>query len=133
MDVIDLLIRLLMAFLYLFLGVRSSTEGPPTSIGQTFRSETAIYDVQVIVQESLPMRVQLQVRGEHADGCELPVIVTQGRAGNTITVEIYREIPADTFCPMILQPYEDTIPIDGTFEPGSYVFIVNGFVVEQTL
>jgi hypothetical protein len=34
---------------------------------------------------------------------------------------------------MILRPYNDTIPLDGTFEPGDYVFIVNEFVVERTL
>ena len=34
---------------------------------------------------------------------------------------------------MMLQPYEDTIQVEGNFEPGDYVITVNGFVVEVTL
>jgi hypothetical protein len=55
------------------------------------------------------------------------------REGNTVTVSIYRELPLDLMCPMILQPYEATIPLEGGFEPGEYVFRVNDFVLEQTL
>ena len=48
-------------------------------------------------------------------------------------VEVYQEIPPDVLCPMILRPYNDTIRLEGDFEPGDYIFQVNDFVVEQTL
>ena len=101
--------------------------------GDFIRSYTNIHNVEVIVLESFPMQVELHITGEHPDGCELPVVVDQQRDGNTVTVEIYRELPADVFCPMVLQPYDDTIKLDGNFEPGDYVFKVNDFVVEATL
>ena len=79
------------------------------------------------------MQVQLHVTGEQPDGCDFPVIVEQAREGNTVTVSIYREVPLAVMCPMILLPYDDTIPLAGNFEPGDYVFQVNDFVVQQTL
>jgi hypothetical protein len=130
-QLLALLIQMLLGFFFL-VGSRPSIV-PPDMGSEPLRSVTNIYAVEVIVQESMPMQVQLHVRGEHPDGCELPVIVEQMRSGNEITVMIYRELPPDVFCPMILQPYEDTIQLDGNFEPGDYVFRVNDTVVEKTL
>lgn len=137
-SLIDILVRVMMLFFTGFLfGVQSTIERPdepPEALTvPATQSFSTIYDVEVLVMESFPMQVQLVVTGEHGDGCDLPVIVEQAREGNTVTVSIYREIPADTFCPMMLQPYEDNIMLEGTFEPGDYVFVVNEFVVEQTL
>jgi inhibitor of cysteine peptidase len=137
MDLIDLLIRLLTGLVMLwFTGTSSSVPTPPSDgrpNSQTYRALTNISSVEVIVLESFPMQVQLHIRGEHPDGCEFPVVVEQRREGNTVTVEVYREVPIDVMCPMILRPYDDTIRLDGTFEPGHYVFQVNDFIVEQTL
>lgn len=83
---------------------------------------TNIFRVDVQVKE---MRISLDVEGEHPDGCEYPVIVDQTRRGNTVDVEVYREVPADVICPMILKPYRDMIQLDGEFEPGDYTINVN--------
>lgn len=88
---------------------------------------TNILDVTVKIAKSEATRVSLDVRGEHPDGCDLPVLVKQARQGNTITVEVYREVPADMFCPMILQPYQDTIQLNGDFGPGEYIINVNTY------
>ena len=144
MNLTELLIWLLTIFFTLFfLGAApvSRPVEPPTFPTPTpfeaqsaaARSETIIDNVEVIVLESFPMQVQLHVTGTQPDGCELPVIVEQSREDNSVTVEIYREVPGDVFCPMVLLPYEDTIMIEGNFEPGEYVFRVNGFVVETDL
>lgn len=137
MELISILIRLLMGlFMWFFVGTSTSVPArpvePPSGEG-TFRSPTTITNVEVIVLESFPMQVRLHVTGEQPDGCDFPVIVEQGRSGNTITVQVYREVPITVMCPMILLPYDDTIPLAGNFEPGDYVFIVNDFIVEQTL
>jgi hypothetical protein len=86
---------------------------------------TNIFRVDVKVMESQPMRISLDVEGEHPDGCEYPVIVDQTRQGNTVDIEVYREVPADVICPMILKPYRDRISVDGSFESGEYTINVN--------
>ena len=92
---------------------------------------TNILSVDVNVSEAKPLQVSLNVEGEHPDGCDYPVLVGQARQGNSIQVEVYREVPADVICPMILRPYKDKIHLDGSFEPGSYSIIVNSHT--QTL
>lgn len=87
---------------------------------------TNINSVTVNVMESSPMQMSLDINGEHPDGCDYPVMVDQERDGNTITVTVYREVPLDVMCPMMLNPYEATISLDGTFESGSYTITVNG-------
>lgn len=96
------------------------------------RVPVAIENVEVVVLESYPMQLQLNVTGYH-DGCEFPVQVEQRREGNTVTVEIYREMPADTVCPMIAIPYEATIALEGGFESGTYTLHVNEYVTEIDL
>lgn len=70
-------------------------------------------------------RISLAVAGEHPDGCDFPVLVDQSRDGNKIYVEVYREVPADVFCPMILQPYQGSVQIEGSFAAGEYTIQVN--------
>ena len=86
---------------------------------------TNIMRVDVHVGDARPARVSLEVEGEHPDGCDFPVLVDQTRAGNRINVEIYREVPADVICPMILRPYKGRIQLDGRFDKGSYSIAVN--------
>ena len=88
---------------------------------------TNILDVTVKIEKSERTRVSLDVQGEHPDGCDFPVIVKQARQGNSVTVEVYREVPADVFCPMILKPYQDTIQLEGDFAPGEYIINVNTY------
>ena len=94
-------------------------------VRETEKVMTNIFRVDVSVAESNPTQITLDVSGEHPDGCELPVHVAQSREGNAIQVEVYRELPVDMVCPMILRPYQDTIQLDGAFEAGSYSISVN--------
>lgn len=86
---------------------------------------TNISRVDVNVSRSKPLQIRLDVEGEHPDGCEYPVIVGQSRRDNIVNIEVYREVPADVICPMILKPYRDTILLDGNFESGEYRINVN--------
>ena len=134
MDLIGILIRLLLALFYgFFLGQETSVTTPLASDANNFRSYTLIESVDVVVMESFPMQINLVVTGTQPDGCQLPVIVTQAREGNTVTVEIYRDMPMDMICTAVLVPYEDTIRLDGGFESGSYTFHINDVVIERDL
>ena len=88
---------------------------------------TNILNVTVKIVKSESIQVSLDVKGEHPDGCDFPAVVNQARQGNTITVEVFREVPVDMFCPMILKPYQDTIRLDGDFAPGEYIINVNTY------
>jgi hypothetical protein len=95
--------------------------------GNLMQVDTVIESVDVLVLESFPMQLNLVVKGYQPDGCELPVIVEQQREGNLVTVHIYRELPPDVMCTMIIVPYEETIQIEGGFEGGTIEIRVNEF------
>ncbi len=86
---------------------------------------TNILSVDVNVSETDPPRISLDVYGEHPDGCEYPVRVEQSRDGSTVSIEVFRNVPADVFCPMILKPYQGAILLEGSFESGAYTIKVN--------
>ncbi len=96
------------------------------TMSDTSKVMTNINSVTVNVMESSPMQISIDVNGEHPDGCDYPVMVDQEQDGNDITVTIYRQVPLDVMCPMMLNPYEATISLDGTFESGTYEITVNG-------
>jgi hypothetical protein len=128
---IEIIIRILLGLL-MFLGVSEQAAPPPTS-EPTFHSPTIIDNVQGVVLTSFPAQIVLQIDGSQPDGCEYPVIVEQTREGNTVTVEIYRDMPVAAACPMMVVPYNDSIKLDGVFEPGTYTIHVNNYTLEVTV
>ncbi|MBI1279896.1 MAG: hypothetical protein GC179_17345 [Anaerolineaceae bacterium] len=94
------------------------------------QSLTVIEKIETSVSASVPATVTLQVSGYQPDGCKFPVQVQQTRADKQVTVKIYRVVPVDVMCTMELNPYNDTITLDGTFESGDYTIDVNGTVVQ---
>lgn len=87
-----------------------------------------ITDVQVLIMESSPPQVALQIEGYQPDGCESDVITDQRQDGNTFTIEIYRILPPDVMCPQVIVDYSATLQL-GALDPGRYTFDVNGFIV----
>ena len=86
----------------------------------------AVMESDKVLTNILSVDVNIsEVYGEHPDGCDYPVHVDQSRDGNTVSIEVYRNVPADVFCPMILKPYQDTIVLDGSFTKGAYTIKVN--------
>jgi hypothetical protein len=88
-----------------------------------------IESVDALLMKSKPVQIMLKVKGYQPDGCEMPVQIEQSREGNTVKVEIFRELAPDTACPMVIKQYDETIKLDGNFEPGSYSIDVNGTVI----
>lgn len=135
MDIVQILILLF----FLFFGVSSQTSEPssvpPVDVSPSgARVATVVERVETLVLESFPPQVQLNVFGYQIDGCDFPVQVEQRRDGTTISVEIFRVVPADVMCPMNIPPYEGTIMLEGPFEVNTaYTVIVNGVTVEVNL
>lgn len=128
----EIIIRLLILLFLAIFGV-STEVGEPPRPQETFESLTHIESVEAVVLESAPAQIQLHITGFQPNGCDFPVLVEQGRSGNTVTLKIYRNIPQDIMCTAVLVEYNETITLDGTFEPGTYTIDVNGFVVEVTI
>lgn len=91
-----------------------------------------IESVEVIIMESYPVQVSLNVIGYIPDGCEAETIITFSVAGNTHTIEIYRELPAEVGCIAIVVDYQETLYL-GAFAPGDYIFDVNGVIATATI
>lgn len=131
----ETLLRLLLLLLGLFFGVPGQTPGagvPPPET-DTFEIATVITSVEARILESFPVQIHLQVSGYQPDGCDFPVEVRQTREGSRITVEIFRRVPIAVMCTMNIPPYEEVIPLDGGFEPGTYQIDVNGTIIEVTI
>lgn len=107
---------------------------PPLPPGEGSRILHVIDEVQPLIMESYPPQIAVRVIGYQPDGCDFPVHVDQIRDGNTIYVEIYRIVPQDVMCTMIVKRYDETIHLSGAFSAGqNYTIFVNGVKVEVRL
>jgi hypothetical protein len=120
----------------------SSPALPPAPVTPTFSPggdmptnpvPHVISTVEIFVLESFPVQISLGVIGYQADGCTFPVQVTQSRTGNTITVNIFRDVPINVMCTMQVIEDRETIMLEGTFDPGTYTIIVNDQTVMVTI
>ncbi|MEQ8676938.1 MAG: hypothetical protein RLP44_07810 [Aggregatilineales bacterium] len=85
--------------------------------------------VDVAILESFPPQLTITVTGYHPDGCDYPVQVETTIDGDTITVRIFREVPADVMCPMNIVPFEETYNL-GAVDPNTYTLHVNDYTTE---
>ncbi len=128
------LIGVLVALLLMFFGVSEQSALPPEPQPQEISHSLVVIDeVRVMILKSYPAQIVLQIDGHLPDGCDFPVQVTQRRDGNSVTLDLYREVPLGVMCPMIYREYHESIRLDGTFESGSYTIRVNDYEVQVTV
>lgn len=145
---VELLLRLLMFLLSMWFGIPMAApaspaqgvkvtpvvgEGGQMDEGSIILSPLVIENVDTIVMESYPYQVNIAVTGYQPDGCNFPIQVEQRRDGNTVVVNIYRELDLRAMCPQVITPYEETIRLDGGFESGSYTIQVNDYRLQLEL
>lgn len=75
--------------------------------------------------------LELVVTGNLPDGCEAETTINTERIGVAWFVDMYRELPIDTMCPAVLQPYEQRIDASALLELDEdatlpVVLIING-------
>ena len=98
--------------------------------GELFAVETAT----VVVRESAPPQISVTVSGYWPNGCTAEPQIVTAIDGNTVTVAIYRIIPPEVMCTMVLQAAEfdieltDLLVQDGGVRSGAYSFNVNGVI-----
>ena len=102
--------------------------GERTEDEPTMRIEHAIESVEVVVMESFPEQINLNVSGYIPDGCQAETQIDIDRDGDVFTISIYRELPLAVLCPAIIVDYETVVSL-GAIGVGDYTFIVNGVTV----
>src|SRR5262245_59207751 len=105
---------------------------PPT--GPT-RPEFVIAPIQiesVVLVRGLktPSGLGVHVQGIVGDGCSELLPIRQLREGSVVLISIERQRPRDAVCTQIARLYDDVIPLEGTFAPGTYTVRVNSTHIE---
>lgn len=87
-----------------------------------------IAEIEVLLAESDPAQVTVEVNGWLPDSCTAHHETHQSREGNTIFIEITTISPGDAFCATEATDYQEQVFI-GALPAGDYTVIVND--VEQ--
>lgn len=116
-----------------FAGVLSLPASDPTAAEFTPRFK-ALHLIESVALTSLDSDPALRVAGFVPDGCafEPTVRLSAPTGSDRLGVEIFRLLPTDIACPMIVVPYEDTIPLPRSLVALEDVAVidVNGFRLE---
>ena len=121
---------LLMAKSVAVVSCASSPATPPGSPSDTSlrRGDVLplhVEDAIVQIATSYPAQVSIQVKGSLPDPCSSVGTVTQRREGNKVIVEI--PVRRGTgVCAQMIQPTTVSVRLDGGFESGNYMVVVNG-------
>jgi hypothetical protein len=89
------------------------------------RGSISVGTSEIIMMESFPVQVTLNVSGMLPTPCNMPrAEVTEPEENNTIYVEMWTLVEPDAVCIQVLQPFEVSIPL-GSYESGTYTVILN--------
>jgi hypothetical protein len=109
----------------------STTPASPADTNLRTDATTPLYveDAVVLIAQSFPAQVSIQIKGSLPDPCSAVGTVTQRREGNKIIVTV--PVRRGTMpCAQVIQPTTVSVRLEGVFEPGSYTVIVNGVARE---
>ncbi len=91
-------------------------------------ADLSIKEIELLITESKPVQVTVEVIGYLPDSCTVHHETHQAREGNTITIQMTTKRPKDSVCATVVTEYQEQVFI-GTFPAGDYKVVVNG--VEQ--
>jgi len=84
-----------------------------------------VTSVDVQVSDLQAGQVYAHVRGVIGDSCTEALPVQQTREGNTVTLTLNRQRPAQAICSKIAKVLDENIRLLGEFPPGEYILSVN--------
>ena len=76
-----------------------------------------------------PVRVEVLLKGVVPGACSRLESAEQVRRGNFVEVVLSTRQPRGRPCAQVLRPFRFYLPLEGTYEPGSYTLTANGAVV----
>jgi inhibitor of cysteine peptidase len=88
-------------------------------------AEMPVREIVVLIAESFPVQVSVEVIGYLSDGCTARHETHTSREGNTVTIKMTTKRSKDRICTKVVTDIRERISI-GTFAPGNYLVIVNG-------
>ena len=91
-------------------------------------ADMPIVEIELLLAESDPVQVTVEVAGYLPDSCTAHHETHQAQVGNTMTIQITTIRPKDIACATVITEYQEQVFI-GTLPAGDYTVIVNG--VEQ--
>ncbi len=90
------------------------------------RGEVFLNESQLLIRESFPPQIALNLSGDLPTPChELRVTIQEPDAENKINVEVYSIVDPEQVCTQVLEPFQESIEL-GTFPSGHYTVWVNG-------
>jgi hypothetical protein len=102
--------------------------------GDIITGEATVESLDILILESFPVQVNVQVSGYLGDGCTSIGEITTEREEDTFYVHISTVRPADAICTMQLVGFDEVISLDvHGLEAGAYTVDVNGETATFTL
>ena len=96
-------------------------------------SSVYINQLDIMILESFPVQVSVDVQGELKDGCQQLDGITASRVGNLFTLNIEAHSEGDA-CTMALVPFTENLFLDvAGLSAGTYQVVANGTTAEFTL
>ncbi|MEM6327572.1 MAG: hypothetical protein AAF791_10680 [Bacteroidota bacterium] len=104
---------------------------PPDSVRRVLVYPAVLDSVSVRLERpatlrTKPVRVEVLLKGVLPDACSRLQNAEQIRRGHLINVDLTIRQPRGRACAQVVRPFRFYLPLDGTFEPGSYTLKVNG-------
>jgi hypothetical protein len=122
-------------------GPNSSIPGTPSLLSSGFEPQPGdaklmrdqvllnLEDGSLVVRESLPPQVSVNLNGTLPDPChQLRVVVAQPNAQREIMLDVYSVYDPNLSCIMVIKPFSASIPL-GTYSGGNYKVFVNGQLI----
>ncbi|MCB8942630.1 MAG: hypothetical protein H6658_02525 [Ardenticatenaceae bacterium] len=105
-----------------------------TPTGETVRGQARVDSIQILMQESFPVQVNVRVRGELPDGCTVVDEVITQHTGTTFQSVVGTIRPGDAVCTTEVVGFEEVVPLDVLgLDAGTYTVTVNGISGSFTL
>ena len=105
-----------------------------TPTGETVRGQARVDSIQILIEESFPVQVNVRVRGELPDGCTTVDEVITQQTGPTFQSVVGTIRPGDAVCTAATVAFEEVVALDVLgLDAGTYTVTVNGISGSFTL
>ncbi len=101
-----------------------------TPFGVPTGANLIVEEVVPGAQSAAPATIIVQISGYFEDACDLPIMVSQTRDGNTFIISLSREIPPNVRCAAGPTPFTIDVTLSEQLMEGPHTVIVNGVSVE---